>query len=149
MMLKFKKMLRRSTRSAALTGAAWAFASGAIVGQTAAEARPPRIVLPDEVAAWDAAVRANPEPADGYRVQLYLGDLQSSRQLRADLRKTVTQPVYILDLTPNYRVCIGDFRDRWSAEFERRSWLAAYPTATVIPSPIAPPALPAAEGESN
>jgi hypothetical protein len=149
MMLKFKKMLRRSTRSAALTGAAWAFASGAIVGQTAAEARPPRIVLPDEVAAWDAAVRANPEPADGYRVQLYLGDLQSSRQLRADLRKTVTQPVYILDLTPNYRVCIGDFRDRWSAEFERRSWLAAYPTATVIPSPIAPPALPAAEGESD
>jgi hypothetical protein len=148
-MLKFKKMLRRSTRSAALTGAAWAFASGAIVGQTAAEARPPRIVLPDEVAAWDAAVRANPEPADGYRVQLYLGDLQSSRQLRADLRKTVTQPVYILDLTPNYRVCIGDFRDRWSAEFERRSWLAAYPTATVIPSPIAPPALPAAEGESD
>jgi hypothetical protein len=149
MMLKFKKMLRRSTRSAALTGAAWAFASGAIVGQTAAEARPPRIVLPDEVAAWDAAVRAKPEPADGYRVQLYLGDLQSSRQLRADLRKTVTQPVYILDLTPNYRVCIGDFRDRWSAEFERRSWLAAYPTATVIPSPIAPPALPAAEGESD
>jgi hypothetical protein len=149
MMLKFKKMLRRSTRSAALTGAAWAFASGAIVGQTAAEARPPRIVLPDEVAAWDAAVRANPEPADGYRVQLYLGDLQSSRQLRADLRKTVTQPVYILDLTPNYRVCIGDFRDRWSAEFERRSWLAAYPTATVIPSPIAPPALPGAEGESD
>ena len=149
MVLKFKKMLRRSTRSAALTGAAWAFASGAIVGQTAAEARPPRIVLPDEVAAWDAAVRANPEPADGYRVQLYLGDLQSSRQLRADLRKTVTQPVYILDLTPNYRVCIGDFRDRWSAEFERRSWLAAYPTATVIPSPIAPPALPAAEGESD
>jgi hypothetical protein len=148
-MLKFKKMLRRSTRSAALTGAAWAFASGAIVGQTAAEARPPRIVLPDEVAAWDAAVRANPEPADGYRVQLYLGDLQSSRQLRADLRKTVTQPVYILDLTPNYRVCIGDFRDRWSAEFERRSWLAAYPTATVIPSPIAPPALPGAEGESD
>jgi len=149
MVLKFKKMLRRSTRSAALTGAAWAFASGAIVGQTAAEARAPRIVLPDEVAAWDAAVRANPEPADGYRVQLYLGDLQSSRQLRADLRKTVTQPVYILDLTPNYRVCIGDFRDRWSAEFERRSWLAAYPTATVIPSPIAPPALPAAEGESD
>jgi hypothetical protein len=149
MVLKFKKMLRRSTRSAALTGAAWAFASGAIVGQTAAEARPPRIVLPDEVAAWDAAVRANPEPADGYRVQLYLGDLQSSRQLRADLRKTVTQPVYILDLTPNYRVCIGDFRDRWSAEFERRSWLAAYPTATVIPSPIAPPALPGAEGESD
>jgi hypothetical protein len=149
MMLKFKKMLRRSTRSAALTGAAWAFASGAIVGQTAAEARPPRIVLPDEVAVWDAAVRANPEPADGYRVQLYLGDLQSSRQLRADLRKTVTQPVYILDLTPNYRVCIGDFRDRWSAEFERRSWLAAYPTATVIPSPIAPPALPGAEGESD
>ena len=148
-MLKFKKMLRRSTRSAALTGAAWAFASGAIVGQTAAEARPPRIVLPDEVAAWDAAVRANPEPADGYRVQLYLGDLQSSRQLRADLRKTVTQPVYILDLTPNYRVCIGDFRDRRSAEFERRSWLAAYPTATVIPSPIAPPALPGAEGESD
>jgi len=149
MMLKFKKMLRRSTRSAALTGAAWAFASGAIVGQTAAEARPPRIVLPDEVAAWDAAVRANPEPADGYRVQLYLGDLQSARQLRADLRKTVALPVYVLDLTPNYRVCIGDFRDRWSAEFERRSWLAAYPTATVIPSPIAPPALPAAEGESD
>jgi hypothetical protein len=149
MMLKFKKMLRRSTRSAALTGAAWAFASGAIVGQTAAEARPPRIVLPDEVAAWDAAVRANPEPADGYRVQLYLGDLQSARQLRADLRKTVALPVYVLDLTPNYRVCIGDFRDRWSAEFERRSWLAAYPTATVIPSPIAPPALPGAEGESD
>jgi len=149
MVLKFKKMLRRSTRSAALTGAAWAFASGAIVGQTASEARPPRIVLPDEVAAWDAAVRANPEPADGYRVQLYLGDLQSSRQLRADLRKTVALPVYVLDLTPNYRVCIGDFRDRWSAEFERRSWLAAYPTATVIPSPIAPPALPAAEGESD
>jgi hypothetical protein len=149
MMLKFKKMLRDCPRSGAIAGAMWVLLSGDAVAQTPAGARSPRIVLPDEVAAWDAAVRANPEPADGYRVQLYLGDLQSSRQLRADLRKTVTQPVYILDLTPNYRVCIGDFRDRWSAEFERRSWLAAYPTATVIPSPIAPPALPAAEGESD
>ena len=67
---------------------------------------------------------------------------QAARQLRADLRKQQSLPVYVMDLAPNYRVCLGDFRDRWSADEERRRWLATYPTATVIPCPIAPPPLP-------
>ncbi|MGA1373887.1 MAG: hypothetical protein ACO3YQ_03675 [Flavobacteriales bacterium] len=147
MMLKFKKMLCASPGHAHLTCAVCALSVSSVLGQTTAESIAPRIVLPEEVAVWDAAVRAHPVPAEGYRIQLYLGELQAARQLRADLRKSAVLSVYVMDLTPNYRVCIGDFRDRWSAEFERRSWLAAYPAATVIRSPIAPPPLPKIEGE--
>ena len=149
MMLKFKKMLRVTSGAAVVAAALWTTSSVDVLCQTAAAPRPPSIVLPDAVAAWDAAARMNPTPNDGFRIQLYLGDLQAARQLRADLRKSSSFPVYVMDLTPNYRVCIGDFRDRWSAEFERRAWLAAYPTATVIPCPISPPALPAVEGEQD
>jgi len=106
---------------------------------------PPTIRRPAEVAAWDSTARAQPAAADGFRVQLYLGDLQAARQLRADLRRQQPLPVYVMDLAPNYRVCLGDFRDRFAAEHLRAQWLAAYPTATVIPCSIAPPVLPAAQ----
>jgi|GEM_PF-4114283 len=104
---------------------------------------PPVLHRPAAVAAWDSTARAQPVAAEGYRVQLYLGDLQAARQLRAEVRRQQPLPVYVMDLAPNYRVCLGDFRDRFAAEHVRAEWLAAYPTATVIPCPIEPPALPA------
>lgn len=149
MMLSINRMPTLQVRPALLALGIAGGCCGLSPAQTSSTALPPTVILPEQVAVWDQAARAQAKPADGFRIQVYLGELQAARQLRADLRKQQSLPVYVMDLAPNYRVCLGDFRDRWSADEERRRWLATYPTATVIPCPIAPPPLPTEDVHGN
>ena len=144
MALNFNRLLISAYRAVPV----WAVVCGSVcapgLAQTPREPATPVLIRPDAVAAWDSVARAQPAAVAGFRIQVFLGDLQAARQLRAELRRQQPLPVYVLDLAPNYRVCLGDFRDRFSAEFVRAQWLTAYPTATVIPCSIEPPALPVA-----
>lgn len=142
MALNFNRLLISAYRMAPIFVAVWGSACASVLAQTPREPTTPVLLRPDAVAAWDSTARAQPAAVAGFRIQLFLGDLQAARQLRAELRRQQPLPVYVLDLAPNYRVCLGDFRDRFSAEFVRAQWLTAYPTATVIPCSIEPPALP-------
>ena len=83
--------------------------------------------------------RESPREMQGYRIQLFTGTLQDARLLRSQLRNQTHLPVYLTSLPPNYQILVGDFRDRWSAEKERELWLANYPYALVLSSPVALP----------
>lgn len=86
---------------------------------------------------FDSAWKALPHPVRGYRVQLFLGTLQEARIIRAKIRKQTQSPIYLSSLPPSYRVCLGDFHDKWSAEKERKKWQSQLPLTLVIPMEIA------------
>lgn len=91
--------------------------------------------------ALDSAWRAAPQPMEGYRIQLMTGTLQACRRERSLLRGTADHAVYLVPLSLDYQVLLGDFRDSWSAQRERDQWVEAYPGAIVVPGPIALPTL--------
>lgn len=89
------------------------------------------------IATLDSAWKTLQHPVEGYRVQLHLGTLQSARVIRSQIRKQTDLPVYLSSLPPSYRVTLGDFHDRWSAEQERKKWMSKLPLTLVIPMEIA------------
>lgn len=93
------------------------------------------------IAQLDSAWKSEEHPVQGYRVQIFLGPLQEARQVRAQIRKSSEQNVYLSSMPPSYRVTIGDFRDKWSAERQRQAIEARYSQALVVPMPIRLPAL--------
>jgi hypothetical protein len=91
------------------------------------------------IEALSQAWREAPVERYGFRIQVFTGTLQDARVLRSQLRTQTPLPVYLTSLPPNYQILVGDFRDRWSAEKERDRWLAAYPSALVLPSTVGLP----------
>lgn len=91
----------------------------------------------DRITRFDSAWKALPHPVSGYRVQLFLGTLQEARIIRAKIRKQTQSPIYLSSLPPSYRVCLGNFHDKWSAEKERKKWQSQLPLTLVIPMEIA------------
>jgi hypothetical protein len=93
------------------------------------------------IAQLDSAWKSEEHPAQGYRVQIFLGPLQEARKVRAQIRKISEQNVYLSSMPPSYRVTIGDFRDKWSAERQRQAMETRYSQALVVPMPIRFPAI--------
>ena len=88
------------------------------------------------IASLDSAWKTVPHPVQGYRVQLYLGPLQEARKVRSQLRSQTGLSIYLTSLAPSYRVCLGDFHDKWAAEKERKRWSNQFPMTIVIPMEI-------------
>ena len=110
---------------------------------------PEKIGSGDLVMNMDSAITslylksANQEPViNGFRIQIYFGDLESARSVRAKCRKTMNHKrIYLESITPNYSVAIGDFRDRWEAEIALSEYVKTYQDALIIPSEIKLPKL--------
>lgn len=103
------------------------------------------VVENDQIKALMADYAAHKRPLDGYRVQIFLGD----RAMAEGTRRTFLQqhpdvPAYLSYLAPNFRVRVGDLRDRVEAENLRGTLKTAFPGLYVVPDQIEPPALPAA-----
>jgi len=82
------------------------------------------------------------KPLKGYRIQIHFGDLQSARNVRAKCRRRIpNQKVYLESIAPNYIVSVGNFRDRWDAEFALESLKKLYPIAVIVPTDIELPKL--------
>ena len=86
---------------------------------------------------------ANQEPViNGFRIQIYFGDLESARAVRAKCRKSLDHNrIYLESITPNYSVAVGDYRNRWEAEIALSEYLKKYGDALIIPSEIKLPEL--------
>ena len=122
---------------------------------TVAAVQPPlfdSVSAAPEVATWrmesdgrllalDSAWKASPPAMKGYRIQLMTGTLQECRRERSALRSTTDWSIYLVPLSMNYQLMLGDFRDPWSAEREREYWLETHPQSLVVPGPIALPPL--------
>ena len=79
---------------------------------------------------------------NGYRIQIYFGDLESARAVRAKCRKQLNHDrIYLESISPNYSVALGDYRDRWEAELALSSLKRKYRDALIIPAEIKMPDL--------
>ncbi|HEX2616512.1 MAG TPA: SPOR domain-containing protein [Flavobacteriales bacterium] len=88
------------------------------------------------------------QPLKGFRVQVFLGDrTQAEETRRAFLVRHPDIPAYLSYLAPNFRVRVGDLRDRLEAEQLREQLKTEFPGLYVVPEEIELPRLPEAEGK--
>lgn len=99
--------------------------------------------LPEGLAHLDSLDKADPKPLQGYRIQIYFGELQEARAVRAAFRRDHPNVAcQLLPITPNYAVTVGNFRDMWSAQRALRDGeVGTWKHALVIPSAIDLPTL--------
>lgn len=83
-------------------------------------------------------------PLIGYRVQIFLGtDRNEANRIRmAFLQKYPDVPAYLGYLAPNFRVRVGDLRDKVSAEKLRQELKTEHPGCYVVQDDIEMPRLP-------
>lgn len=90
----------------------------------------------------DAKAFSETHTLKGYRVQIYFGDLETARAVRAKCRnRWKGSHVYLESIAPNYSVVVGDFRNRWEAESALPRLKKLYPSALIIPTDIELPKL--------
>ena len=99
--------------------------------------------MPDTLRSLDSLAKLDPAPLQGFRVQIYFGDLQEARAVRAAFNRACPDVAsHLHPIDPNYAVTVGDFRDTWSAQRAVQSGaLGAWDNVLVIPSEIDLPAL--------
>ena len=86
---------------------------------------------------------ARKRPLSGYRVQIFLGRREQAEDVRrAFLLKHPEVPAYLSYLAPNFRVRVGDQRDRITAERLREELRTEFPGLYVVPDEIEWPRLP-------
>ncbi len=94
--------------------------------------------MPDTLKSLCSLAKLNPAPLQGFRVQIYFGDLQEARAVRAAFNRAcpdVASQLHPID--PNYAVTVGNFRDAWSAQRAMQSGaLGTWDNVLVIPSDI-------------
>lgn len=80
---------------------------------------------------------------EGYRVQIFLGTKADAVRVRqAFLLKHPDIPAYLSYLAPNFRIRVGDLRDRVSAERLRHELKEEQPGCYIVQDRIEPPRLP-------
>ena len=94
--------------------------------------------MPDTLAVLDSLDKTDPRPLKGYRIQIYFGDLQGARSVRASFRRDHPNvPCQLMPISPNYAVTVGDYRDLWSAKRALRgNEVGRWANALVVPSDI-------------
>lgn len=91
--------------------------------------------IPAEILALDSG---RPEPKDiripGFRVQLFMGKLDSARQLKRTLEeKELVDPIYVTPYPPLFGVTVGNFTTSLAAHRVREAWRPRFPNALVVP----------------
>lgn len=100
------------------------------------------VVESDRIKALMADYTARKRPLDGYRVQVFLGDRSQAESIRRTfLLQHPDIPAYLSYLAPNFRIRVGDLRDRVEAEAMRENLRIEFPGLYVVPDQIEPPRL--------
>lgn len=95
---------------------------------------------PVEMARLDSAYRHHPPALEGFRVQIYFGELEKARSMRtAFLNGSKTYPCYLEQNPPSFAVQVGDFRTQLEAYKALESIKMNYPHALVVPAKIEMP----------
>jgi septal ring-binding cell division protein DamX len=80
---------------------------------------------------------------EGYRIQIFFGDLQQARQTRTDfLNRQPEIPCYLVQNAPNFSVLVGNYRNNQEASYAISLLRKDYPSALAVQSKIEYPALP-------
>ena len=85
---------------------------------------------------------AHERPLKGFRIQVFIGDRATAENTRRSfLLKHPDTPAYLSYLAPNFRVRVGDLRDRVAAEKMREELKDEFPGSYVVPDDIELPSL--------
>lgn len=95
-----------------------------------------RWTIPESILALDSA---EVDPASiripGFRVQLFMGRLDSARNLRSALMEdeTIGSPVYVTPYPPLFAVTLGNFTSALAAHRVKEAIRPRFPTGLVVP----------------
>lgn len=82
------------------------------------------------------------QPLKGYRVQIFLGERNKAEEIRRSfLIKHPKIPAYLSYLAPNFRVRVGDERNKMDGERLRMELLDEFNGLYVVPDEIELPRL--------
>lgn len=104
--------------------------------------RPGSISLdtPYEMSKLDSAYRINPPSLEGFRVQIFFGDLEMARAQRtAFINSSKAYPCYLEQNPPSFAVQVGDFRTQLEAYKALEEIKLHHPRALVVPTEIEVP----------
>jgi len=102
-----------------------------------------RFIQDDRITLMDSLKKANPAPMEGFRVQIFFGLRAEANKVRIDfLRSYPDAGAYVTYLAPNFRLRVGDFRNRTDAERFKREIIKTYPGSYIVSDQISLPALP-------
>jgi hypothetical protein len=120
--------------------------TGALVGQSTVDSTAVRWLGDARALEFMATYPTLDHVIEGYRVQIHLGSKTDAVKVRqAFLQRHPEVPAYLSYLAPNFRIRVGDLRDRVEAERLRQELRAEFPGCYVVQDQIEPPALPKAE----
>lgn len=117
------------------------YVDSSLVDRTVYEVMPENIILqqPSKVrSALANQISANGRKKfNGYRVRIYLGSSQSSREASLRALNTFQRlypdiPSYRIYESPNFRVLVGNFRSRFEADKFAEAIKHEFPTAAVV-----------------
>jgi len=91
--------------------------------------------IPDAISALDSGrVEPNAIRIPGYRVQLFMGKLDTARSLKRSLEAAdSTLLVHLTPYPPLFGVTLGNFTKALSAHRVREAWRGRFPNALVVP----------------
>jgi hypothetical protein len=82
-------------------------------------------------------------PLKGFRLQIYLGERTKAEEIRRQfLTHHPETPAYLSYLAPNFRVRVGDQRNKREAEKLHEQFMDEFPGSYVVPDEIEMPRLP-------
>ncbi len=91
--------------------------------------------IPEAISALDSGrVEPNAIRIPGYRVQLFMGKLDTARSLKRSLEEAdSTLSVHLTPYPPLFGVTLGNFTKALSAHRVREAWRGRFPNALVVP----------------
>ena len=96
-----------------------------------------QVSTPTHFTKLDSSFRKNPPALEGYRIQIYFGDLEKARAIRTGfLNSTKAHPCYLEQNPPSFAVQVGDFRTSLDAHRALEEIKLNYPGALVVPAEI-------------
>lgn len=100
------------------------------------------VVESDRIKTQMTNYAAHTRQLEGFRVQIFNGDRNTAETLRRSFMGNHPDvPAYLSYLAPNFRVRVGDQRDRVAAESLLEDLKSEYPGSYVVPEQIEPPRL--------
>jgi hypothetical protein len=105
-----------------------------------------RSLIPDELHKLDSSFRYDPIPLQGYRIQIFFGNLKEAKSVRSTFIQSHTeQPCYLVRSAPNFSVRVGDFRTEMNAYKTLIDFKDTFPDAYIVRDEIEIPELKEAE----
>lgn len=95
------------------------------------------IIQSSRLRAINDSLSKHPEPLNGYRIQVFFGQIEKAKEARAEfIRKNPKEKCVLEHVPPNFSVRIGDFTDELHAYRRMKELKGDYPSAIIVPSEI-------------